>query len=79
MTSFPFKVVCIDDHAYLGVIENDDGSFSLCGPDPEERLISLTIGKVYEVIAVEEGMYRLVDDFGDDYLFPMDMFRVLPS
>jgi hypothetical protein len=72
------RVICIDDHALLGSISNDDGSFTLCAPDPNERLlISLTIGKVYEVLAEEHGMYRIVDDTDDDYLFPIEMFRVI--
>ena len=31
--------------------------------------VSFTEGKEYEVIAVENGWYRIVDDTDDDYLF----------
>ena len=39
--------------------------------------VSLTVGKVYEVLAVEGTMYRIVDDTDDDYLFPTELFRVI--
>lgn len=42
-----------------------------------ESGISLTNGKAYEVIAVENGWYRIVDDTDDDYLFPPDEFEVI--
>ena len=38
---------------------------------------SLTEGKEYEVIAVEGGWYRIVDDTDDDYLFAPDDFEVI--
>lgn len=41
-----------------------------------ENLV-LTHGKIYEVLAVERGWYRIVDDSGEDYLYPQHMFYVL--
>jgi len=38
--------------------------------------VSLTNGKEYEVIAVENGWLRIVDDTDDDYLFSPDDFEV---
>ena len=38
--------------------------------------VSLTNGKEYEVLAVEEGWFRIVDDTQEDYLFPPDEFEV---
>lgn len=35
---------------------------------------SLLNGKVYEVISIEEGWYRIVDETGEDYLYPPDFF-----
>lgn len=29
----------------------------------------LTNGKIYEVIAIEDGMLRVIDDSGEDYLY----------
>jgi hypothetical protein len=37
----------------------------------------LTYGKTYDVIAIEKGWYRLVDDSGDDYLYPPDAFDII--
>lgn len=39
--------------------------------------VSLTKGKEYEVIAVEGGWYRIVDDTDDDYLFDPSDFEVI--
>ncbi|MEW6609761.1 MAG: hypothetical protein AB1414_20330 [bacterium] len=38
---------------------------------------SLTIGKIYEVVSIENGgdYYRIIDDTGEDYLFPAYMFE----
>ena len=44
-----------------------------------ESGISLTNGKVYEVISVENGMYRIVDDTGEDYLFYPSEFEVVSN
>lgn len=41
--------------------------------------VSLTEGKEYEVIAVENGWYRIIDDTADDYLFAPDKFEVKPG
>ena len=32
---------------------------------------SLTNGKVYEILGEEGGMYRVIDDSGEDYLYPV--------
>lgn len=43
-------------------------------------MISLTLGKEYEVFEIERcGMYRLIDDTNDDYLFPAYMFEPLEN
>ena len=42
-----------------------------------ESDISLTYGKIYDVIAVEDGLYRIVDDTGEDYLFYPEEFEVV--
>ncbi len=36
--------------------------------------VSLTNGKIYEVISREKGCYRIVDDTDEDYLFLPDEF-----
>ena len=42
-----------------------------------ESNVSLTKGKIYDVVAVEGGWYRIVDDTDDDYLFSPDEFEVI--
>lgn len=37
----------------------------------------LTNEKVYDVISVEKGWYRIVDDSGDDYLYPPKYFEIV--
>ena len=37
----------------------------------------LTHGKIYEVLTVEKGWYRIVDDSGEDYLYPPEMFEIV--
>ena len=39
--------------------------------------VSLTNGKEYEVVGVENGWYRIVDDTDDDYLFSPDEFEII--
>jgi len=39
--------------------------------------LTLTNGKTYDVIAVEKKWYRLVDDTGEDYLYPPEMFEII--
>ena len=37
--------------------------------------VSLTHGKAYEVLAIENGWFRIIDDTDEDYLFPPDEFE----
>lgn len=41
------------------------------------ELLSLTNGKVYEVIGEESGFIRIVDDSGEDYLYDPDSFEIV--
>lgn len=34
----------------------------------------LTQGKIYDVISIERNWYRIVDDSGEDYLYPPECF-----
>lgn len=40
-----------------------------------EKLV-LTKDKIYNVIAVEHGWYRIVDDSDEDYLYPPELFEI---
>ena len=38
------------------------------------EFLVLTNNKIYDVISVEKGWYRIVDDSGEDYLYPKKIF-----
>ena len=64
---------CINNREYLSP---KHGVFVfLSGEDPTD----LTLGRVYSVLEVEDDLYRIVDDSGEDYLYPRDMFQVLKN
>ena len=37
----------------------------------------LTAGKVYEVLSVEKEWCRIVDDSGEDYLYPPELLEIV--
>ena len=37
---------------------------------------TLTQGKEYEVISIERGWYRIIDESGEDYFYPPHVFEV---
>ena len=39
--------------------------------------LTLTNGKEYDVLSVERTWYRIIDDSGDDYLYPPEDFEVV--
>ena len=39
--------------------------------------LCLTNGKHYDVLATEKGWYRIVDDSGEDYLYPPENFEII--
>lgn len=41
----------------------------------ETTPLELTNGKIYPVISIEKGWYRIIDDTGEDYLYPPEMFE----
>ncbi|RKW34010.1 MAG: hypothetical protein D8H95_49310 [Lachnospiraceae bacterium] len=41
-----------------------------------EALI-LTNDKIYDVISIERGWYRVIDDSGEDYLYPPEVFEIV--
>lgn len=36
--------------------------------------LSLINGKVYEILGVSRGWYRIIDESGEDYLYPPQFF-----
>lgn len=43
----------------------------------ETSFLELTHGKIYDVISVEKGWYRVVDDSDEDYLYPPEDFEIV--
>lgn len=43
----------------------------------ETEFLVLTHNKIYTVLSVEKGWYRIVDDSGDDYLYPPENFEMV--
>lgn len=43
----------------------------------ETNFLVLTHGKVYEVLSIEKGWYRVIDDSGEDYLYPPDRLLIV--
>ena len=41
------------------------------------EFLVLTHDKVYTVLSVEKGWYRMVDDSGEDYLYPPEQFEIV--
>ena len=43
----------------------------------ENNYIALVPNKIYEVLSITEksGMYRIVDESGEDYLYPTNFFK----
>ena len=39
--------------------------------------LCLTKDKIYEVLSIEKGWYRVVDDTDEDYLYPPEIFEVV--
>ena len=37
----------------------------------------LTEGKLYDVISVERGYFRIIDDTNEDYLYPPNIFEIV--
>ena len=44
-------------------------------PNSYRIFIDLVPGKVYEVLSVEDGWYRLIDESEEDYLYPPENFE----
>lgn len=43
----------------------------------ETSPLELTNGKIYKVLSVERGWYRVIDDTGEDYLYPAGNFEII--
>lgn len=41
------------------------------------EFLVLTHHQIYDVISVERGFYRIIDDSGEDYLYPPHYFEIV--
>lgn len=39
--------------------------------------LSLITGKIYECLGQEQVRYRVIDETGEDYLYPIEKFEVV--
>ena len=46
-------------------------------PNSYKIFMDVLPGKVYEVLSVERGWYRIVDESEEDYLYPPENFEVV--
>ncbi len=43
-------------------------------PNSYKIFMDLLPDKIYEVLSIEGGWYRIIDESGEDYLYPTDKF-----
>ena len=43
----------------------------------ESNPLTLMNGKIYDVISVEKKWYRIIDETGEDYLYPPECFEIV--
>lgn len=41
------------------------------------EMVTLEKGKLYDVIKIEKGLFRIMSELGEDYLFPPEMFEII--
>ena len=39
--------------------------------------VALDDGKIYDVISIEKGWYRIMTELDEDYLFPPELFEIV--
>lgn len=45
----------------------------------ETDFLVLTHNIIYDVISIEKEWYRIIDDSGEDYLYPHELFEIVES
>ena len=40
-------------------------------------MVAMKYGKIYTVISVEKGWYRIMTEISEDYLFPPEAFEIV--
>ena len=44
-----------------------------------KELVAIEKWKIYNVISVEKGWFRIMTELDEDYLFPPELFEVIES
>lgn len=42
-----------------------------------QDMVGIVHGKVYEVLSIEKGWYRIMTELNEDYLFPPEAFEIV--
>lgn len=42
-------------------------------------LVAMKQGKIYDVMSIEKGWYRIMSELDEDYLFPPEAFEVVDN
>ena len=45
----------------------------------ETDFLVLTHNIIYDVISIEKEWYRIIDESGEDYLYPPELFEIVES
>ena len=53
------------------------GELDVDVPNSYKLFMDVLPNKVYEVLSIEDGWYRLIDESEEDYLYPPDKFEVV--
>ena len=48
-------------------------------PNSYEIFMDVIPNKIYEVLSVEKGWYRIIDESEEDYLYPPENFEIVDS
>ena len=53
------------------------GEKDISVPNSYKLFFDVIPNKIYEVLSVEKGWYRIVDESDEDYLYPPEKFEVV--
>lgn len=57
---------------YIGEAQIDE-------PNSYKIFMDVVPNKIYDVLSIEGGWYRIVDESGEDYMYPPNKFEVVES
>ena len=69
--------MCYNLTNHHSIFNQEEGNACMKVKYIKESNISLTKDQIYEVISVEKGCYRIIDDTLEDYLFSPEDFEII--